>query len=60
VASRLVTGVEDYPGATTYLRIGSKFGLRQRWTLEAGFTEGVRNQTALTDFGVFAALARRF
>jgi Protein of unknown function (DUF3187) len=60
VASRLVTGVEDYPGGTTYLRVGSKFGLRQRWTLEAGFTEGVRNQTALTDFGVFAALARRF
>ena len=60
VASRLVTNVEDYPGATAYLRVGSKFGLRGGWMLEGGITEGVRHQEAITDFGVFAALARRF
>jgi uncharacterized protein DUF3187 len=59
-ASRLVRDVEDYPGATVYLRVGSKFGLRGGWMLEGGITEGVRHQEALTDFGVFAALARRF
>ena len=60
VASRLIANVEDYPGTTAYLRVGSKFGLRGKWTLELGITEGVRHQEALTDFGVFAALARRF
>jgi Protein of unknown function (DUF3187) len=60
VASRLVTNVEDYPGATAYLRVGSKFGLSRGWRLEGGITEGVRHQEAITDFGVFAALARRF
>jgi hypothetical protein len=60
VASRLVTNVEDYPGKTAYLRVGSKFGLRGKWTLELGITEGVRHQEALTDFGVIAAVARRF
>jgi hypothetical protein len=59
-ASRLVTNVEDYPGTTMYLRVGSKFGLRGGWMLEGGITEGVRHQEALTDFGVIAALARRF
>jgi len=60
VASRLVTNVEDYPGTTAYLRVGSKFGLPGGWMLELGITEGIRHQQALTDFGVFAALARRF
>ena len=60
VASRLIANVEDYPGTTAYLRVGSKFGLRRRWTLEVGITEGVRHQEALTDFGVIAAVARRF
>jgi len=60
VASRLVANVEDYPGTTMYLRVGSKFGLGPRWMLEGGVTEGVRHQEAITDFGVFAALARRF
>jgi hypothetical protein len=59
-ASRLVTNVEDYPGTTAYLRVGSKFGLRGGWMLEAGITEGVRHQEALTDFGVIAAVGRRF
>lgn len=60
VASRLVTNVEDYPGTTMYLRVGSKFGLGGGWMLEGGITEGVRHQEAITDFGVIAALARRF
>jgi hypothetical protein len=28
--------------------------------LEGGITEGVKNQVAATDFGVLAALARKF
>jgi hypothetical protein len=36
---------------TAYLRVGSKFGLRGRWMLEAGITEGIRHQEAITDFG---------
>jgi Protein of unknown function (DUF3187) len=60
VASRLVTNVEDYPGTTAYLRVGSKFGLPGGWMLEAGITEGVRHQEALTDFGVIAAVGRKF
>jgi hypothetical protein len=59
-ASRLVTNVESYPGSLVYLRIGSKFGLHRGWTLEGGITEGLKNQTAATDFGVLAAIGRRF
>jgi hypothetical protein len=40
--------------------VGSKFGLRGGWMLEGGITEGVKHQEAITDFGVFAALAHRF
>ena len=60
VASGLVTNVKDYPGTTAYLRVGSKFGLRGGWMLEAGITEGIRHQEAITDFGVIAAVAHRF
>ena len=59
-ASRLVTNVESYPGTTVYLRVGSKFGLHRGWMLEGGITEGVKNQVAATDFGVLAAVARKF
>lgn len=59
-ASRLVTNVDSYPGSLVYLRIGSKFGLRRGWMLEGGITEGLKNQIAATDFGVLAAIGRRF
>src|SRR5260221_1010770 len=59
-ASRLVTNVESYPGSLVYLRVGSKFGLHGGWMLEGGITEGVKNQVAATDFGVLAAVGRRF
>ena len=59
-ASRLVTNVEAYPGATLYLRVGSKFGLPHGWMAEAGITEGLVNQAAMTDFGLLFALGRRF
>ncbi|HUG54893.1 MAG TPA: DUF3187 family protein [Vicinamibacteria bacterium] len=58
-AGRLVTNVDSYPGSAVYLRVGSKFGLG-RWTVEGGVTEGVKNQVAATDFGLVAALSRRF
>jgi hypothetical protein len=59
-ATRLVTGIPAYPGTTVYLRVGSKFGLHPGWMLEAGITEGIKNQVASTDFGVLFALGRRF
>ena len=59
-ASRLVTDIDSYPGGMAYLRVGSKFGLRPGWMLEAGITEGVKNQIAITDFGVLVAVGRRF
>jgi hypothetical protein len=59
-ASRLVTNVESYPGSAAYLRVGSKFGLRRDWMLEAAITEGIRSLTVATDFGVVAAVARTF
>ena len=52
--------IADYPGTTVYLRVGSKFGLHAGWMLEAGITEGIKNQIAITDFGVLFALGRRF
>jgi hypothetical protein len=59
-ASRLVTNVDSYPGSVAYLRVGSKFGLKGKWMLEGGITEGVNNLAAATDFGVVAAIARTF
>jgi hypothetical protein len=59
-ATRLVKNIDAYPGSAVYLRVGSKFGLPGGWILEGGITEGVRNQTAATDFGILASLGRRF
>ena len=59
-ATRLVTNLDSYPGSTIYLRVGSKFGLRHGWMLEGGITEGLIHQVAATDFGLIAAVARRF
>ena len=59
-ASRRLTNVDSYPGSAAYLRVGSKFGLHRDWMLEAAITEGIRNLTAATDFGVVAAVARTF
>ncbi len=59
-ATRLVTDIAAYPGDTVYLRVGSKFGLHGKWTLEGGITEGVKNQVAATDFGLVAGIARGF
>jgi hypothetical protein len=58
-SSRLVTDVDHYPGLQLSLRIGSKVDAG-RWRLEAGFLEGIKDLDATTDFGVFAAVARRF
>ena len=58
-SSRLVRSVDGYPGLQLSLRIGSKVDAR-RWRLEGGFLEGIKDLDATTDFGVFAALSRRF
>lgn len=57
---RLVTNVPEYPGLQSYLRLGLKWDVGPRSTLEGCFTENLKNQQATTDFGVYLALARRF
>jgi hypothetical protein len=58
-SSRLVTDVDHYPGLQLLLRLGSKVDAG-RWRLEGGFVEGIKDLDATTDFGVFAAVGRRF
>ena len=58
-SSRLVTGVDGYPGLQLSLRIGSKVDAGA-WRLEGGFIEGIKDLDNTTDFGVFAAVGRRF
>jgi hypothetical protein len=57
---RLVTNLDRYPWLQSYLRMGTKVDLSPRWRLEAGFTEGLADQQATTDFGVFSGIVRRF
>ena len=59
-SSRLVTGVDRYPGLQLSLRIGSKVDVGPRWRLEGGFVEGIKSLDNTTDFGVFATVGRRF
>jgi hypothetical protein len=58
-SSRLITGVDGYPGLQLSLRIGSKVDAG-RWRLEGGFVEGIKDLDNTTDFGVFAGVGRRF
>jgi hypothetical protein len=58
-SSRLITGVDEYPGLQLSLRIGSKVDAGA-WRLEGGFIEGIKDLDNTTDFGVFAAVGRRF
>ena len=58
-SSRLVTSIDQYPGLQLSLRIGSKVDAGA-WRLEGGFVEGITDLDATTDFGVFAAVGRRF
>ena len=58
-SSRLVTGVDRFPGLQLSLRIGSKVDAGT-WRFEGGFVEGIKGLDNTTDFGVFAAVGRRF
>jgi uncharacterized protein DUF3187 len=58
-SSRLLTDVDRYPGLQLSLRIGSKVDAGT-WRLEGGFVEGIKSLDNTTDFGVFAAVGRRF
>ncbi|MGE0454950.1 MAG: DUF3187 family protein [Vicinamibacteria bacterium] len=55
--SRLSSGIWDYPGAQSYLRLGLKRRLGERWVLDLGFSEGLVSQQSTTDFGVFAGVS---
>jgi len=55
-SSRLTSGIWDYPGVQSYLRLGLKRRLGERWVLDLGFSEGLVSQQSTTDFGVFAGL----
>ena len=57
---RLVTGFDRFPGFQLSLRIASKVGLGPRWQVEGGFLEGIKSLENSVDFGVFAAVQRRF
>lgn len=59
-AGRSVAGVSEYPALAAYLRLGAHLDLGPRWRVSGGFSENLARQQATTDFGVFAALARRF
>ena len=59
-ASRLVKNLDLYPGLQSYVRLGTKVDLSPRWRLEAGSTEGLDDQQATTDFGIFSGIVRRF
>jgi hypothetical protein len=58
-SSRLVRDVDRYPGLQLSLRIGSKVDAGT-WRLEGGFVEGIKDLDNTIDFGVFAAVGRRF
>jgi hypothetical protein len=57
---RLAAGIEEFPGFQLSLRIGSKVDLGPRWRVEGGFVEGIKSLENTIDFGVFAAVQRRF
>jgi len=58
-SSRLITNVDRYPALQLSLRIGSKVDAGT-WRLEGGFVEGIKSLDNTTDFGIFAAVGRRF
>ena len=55
-----VDQLADYPGIHSYLRLGAKVQLEERWELEAGFSENIKHQQATTDFGIRIGLTRQF
>ena len=59
-SGRLVDGIDRFPGFQLSLRLGSKIDLGPRWRIEGGFVEGLKSLENTIDFGVFAAVARRF
>jgi hypothetical protein len=59
-ASRAVRDLAELPGVHSYLRVGARWRLSRRWTLEGGFTENLKHQQATTDFGIGLGLSRSF
>jgi hypothetical protein len=59
-ASRALHRVAELPGVHSYLRVGARWRLRARWTVEASFAENLTHQQATTDFGVGLGLSRSF
>jgi hypothetical protein len=59
-AGRLVRNLDGYPARHIYLKLGTKIDVSRGWRIEGGFLEGVTNQQATTDFGIFAGVSREF
>ena len=59
-AGALVRNVDGYPKVHSYFKMGSKVDLSRGWRIEGGFVEGIKDQQATTDFGVFAGVSREF
>ena len=55
---RLIRGVEEFPGLHLTLKVGARVEVARGWCLEAGFTEGLKEVSATTDFGVMVGLQR--
>jgi len=57
-ASRLVTGVDGYPGLHWMLNVTGRIHLGTAH-VDLGFTENLMDQRATTDFGLHLALVMR-
>jgi hypothetical protein len=59
-AGRLVENVDDFPGLHVALKMGARIDVGRGWVLEGGFTEGLTDIDATTDFGILLGVERTF
>jgi uncharacterized protein DUF3187 len=59
IASRLVSGIDLYPGLHWITNVSGRIPLSRRTRLELGFTENFKNQASTTDFGLHFGLLVR-
>jgi hypothetical protein len=58
-ASRLASGIADYPALDWLLNVVGRVDLGRRTRLDVGFTENVADQNATTDFAAYLAIGVR-
>jgi hypothetical protein len=57
-AGRLVRNLDGFPGFHLTLKMGAKVDVGS-WTLEGGFSQGLKHISNTTDFGIMLGMARR-